>query len=400
MEADNRYQKTIYACFTGYIVQAIVNNFVPLLFLTFISEYDIPLSMITMLVSINFVVQLLVDALSVPVIERIGYRASMIIGQLTVVVGFISLTILPEVMPDPFVGILISVMLYAIGGGVLEVLVSPIVEACPTKNKEKTMSLLHSFYCWGHVGVVVISTLFFYIFGIENWRVMAVIWAAIPLINSIVFTKVPIATLVEEGKGLTIKELFKDKIFWVLVILMICAGASEQAVSQWSSTFAEKALNVDKVIGDLAGPMLFAICMGLARVFYSKYGHKIKLQKFILWCSGLCVVSYLIISLVPIPAIGFIGCGLCGMSVGIMWPGTFSVAASTIKGGGTAMFAFLALAGDVGCASGPGVVGFISGMFNDDLRKGILAAIVFPVIMIAGLILFKKFSRKQMCEGE
>ncbi len=392
------YNKTIIACFIGYIVQAIVNNFVPLLFLTFQSQYQIPLSKITMLVTFNFGLQLIVDLVSVSFIDKIGYRASMIIAHVCAALGLLMLPVLPELLGsmgwDPFVGILMAVLIYAIGGGLLEVLVSPVVEACPSDNKEKTMSLLHSFYCWGHVGVVVISTIFFAVFGIENWKYAAVFWALIPAANALLFTRVPIRHLIEEGEQeLKLKELVGMKTFWIFVLMMVCAGASEQAVSQWASTFAEKGLGVAKTIGDLAGPMSFAICMGGARAFYGKYGEKIRLRRFMLYSACLCIASYLLIVFVPNSVIGLLGCALCGMAVGIMWPGTFSMASATIKGGGTAMFAFLALAGDLGCSGGPSLVGFISGCFEDDLRKGIMVATIFPVLLIVGIILNRQDSK-------
>lgn len=390
---EKGYQKTIYACFTGYIVQAIVNNFVPLLFLTFQKQYGIPLSQITLLITLNFLLQLLVDLLSVGFVDRIGYRASMLIAHGCAIAGFVLLTILPEILP-PFAGLLISVMVYAVGGGLLEVLVSPIVEACPTDNKEQVMSMLHSFYCWGQVGVVLISTLFFAIFGIQNWKIMTLLWVIVPICNAIVFTKVPIASLIEDGeKGMSLKELFSQQIFWIFMLMMVCSGASEQAVSQWASTFAEKGLGVTKTIGDLAGPMAFASLMGASRVFYGKYGEKIDLSKFMSASCVLCVVSYLCIVLIPVPAVGLLGCALSGLAVGILWPGTFSKASAGLKQGGTAMFAMLALAGDLGCTSGPTLVGFVSGMFGEDLRKGICAALIFPVLLFVGLWLEKKKER-------
>mgnify|MGYP000407487170 FL=1 len=387
----NQYHKTIYACFLGYIVQAIVNNFVPLLFLTFEETYQIPLSRITLLVTINFAVQLLVDLLAIGFVDRIGYRVSILIAHIFSAGGVLLLTVLPDRCSEPFVGLLIAVIIYATGGGLLEVLVSPIIESCPTDNKEAAMSLLHSFYCWGHVGVVFLSTVFFAVFGIDNWKIMAIIWACIPLANTILFAKVPIAPLIGEGeKGLTIKELCSKKLFWLFLLMMICAGASEQAVSQWASTFAEKGLGVSKTIGDLAGPMFFAICMGLSRAYYGKFGEKINLQRFMIGSSMLCVVSYLGIVFFTIPALGLIACGIAGLSVGIMWPGTFSMASASIKRGGTAMFALMALAGDLGCAGGPTIVGMVSGHFADNLQMGTLAAIVFPVILCVGLAYTKK----------
>lgn len=391
MNLKNAYNKTVTACFVGYIVQAIVNNFVPLLFLTFQKTYGIPLSQITLLVTFNFGIQLLVDLLSVAFVDKIGYRATMVIAHVTAALGLILLTILPDVMPSAFLGIVIAVMVYAIGGGLLEVVVSPVVEACPSDNKEKAMSMLHSFYCWGHVGVVVLSTLFFRVAGIENWKIMACFWALIPIVNAVVFTRVPIASLIAEGEtGMNLKELFKQKIFWVLLIMMICAGASEQGVSQWASAFAEKGLGISKTAGDLAGPMMFAILMGLSRAFYGKYGDRIDLDRFMIASCCLCIVSYLGVSLLPVPWLSLVFCALCGLSVGIMWPGTFSKASSALPRGGTAMFALLALGGDVGCGGGPTVVGFVSGTLGDNLKLGILAGVAFPILLLIGIFLCAK----------
>lgn len=391
----NQYNKTITACFVGYIVQAIINNFVPLLFLTFQRTYDIPLSQITLLVTFNFGVQLLVDLLAIGFVDRIGYRVSMVMAHVLSAAGLILLTILPEVFSSPFVGILISVMVYAVGGGLLEVLVSPVVEACPSDNKEKTMSMLHSFYCWGHVGVVLLSTVFFRAAGIENWKIMAVVWAVLPICNAFAFTRVPMASLIEDGEsGLSLKELFASKTFWVLLIMMVCAGASEQAVSQWASTFAEKGLEISKTAGDLAGPMAFAVLMGASRAFYGKYGDRIQLDHFMIWSSILCILSYLGISLFPSPVLSLAACAVCGLSVGIMWPGTFSKASAAIPKGGTAMFALLALGGDLGCSGGPTVVGTVSSAMGENLKMGILAAVVFPALLLTGILVCGRMKKE------
>lgn len=394
-QTQPNYNHTLIACFIGYIVQAIVNNFVPLLFLTFQKSYDIPLSQITLLVTFNFGIQLLVDLLSVGFVDRIGYRASMVMAHILSAAGLILLTILPEILPSAFAGILLSVMIYAIGGGLLEVLVSPVVEACPSDNKEKAMSMLHSFYCWGHAGVVVISTLFFSLAGIENWKILALVWAIVPICNAVVFTKVPIASLMEEGEtGLKLGQLLGIKMFWILLIMMICAGASEQAVSQWASAFAEKGLGISKTAGDLAGPLSFALLMGASRAFYGKYGDRINLDSFMIGSSCLCILSYLGISFLPIPQLSLVSCALCGLSVGIMWPGTFSKASKAIPKGGTAMFALLALGGDIGCSGGPTLVGMVSDALGDNLKMGILAGIIFPVLLLIGIVLCRKSGDK------
>ncbi len=380
------YKTTTTACFVGYIVQAIINNFIPLLFVTMQNSYHIPLSRITMLVTINFMIQLGVDLLAMSFVDKIGYRTSIVLAHIFSAAGLILLPILPEITADPFTGILSAVAVYAVGGGLLEVLVSPIMESCPTDNKEKAMSLLHSFYCWGHVGVVLLSTVFFSLFGIENWKILAFIWALVPAANCFVFLRTPIAPLIAEGEeGLPLLSLLKTGRFWVFMLMMVCAGASEQAVSQWASTFAEQGLNISKTAGDLAGPMAFAILMGGARAFYGKYGDRINLDGFMAASGVLCACSYLLICLIPSPVVSLIGCAVTGLSVGIMWPGTFSKASASIKGG-TAMFALLALAGDLGCSGGPTLVGFVSSAFDNNLKAGILAALIFPLLMVLCIV--------------
>ncbi len=385
------YRRTVHACFVGYIVQAIVNNFAPLLFLTFQSQYGIPLSQVTLLITVNFGLQLMVDLLSVYFVDRIGYRASVLLAHAFSAVGLILLAVLPEILPSAFLGLLISVFFYAIGGGLLEVLISPIVEACPTDNKAQTMSILHSFYCWGSACVIVISTLFLKLFGASSWRILAPVWAVLPIVNGCVFLKAPIAPLIADGEtGMTTRDLFKSKVFWLLAVLMVCAGASEQSVSQWASTFAEKGLGISKVMGDLTGPTIFAILMGASRAIYGRLLKRFSLRTMMVFSGCLCVVSYLIIGLVPNSVVGLLGVVLCGFSVGILWPGTFSTAAEAIQNGGTAMFALFALAGDLGCMSGPTLAGLIAGVAGDNLRIGILSSIVFPLIMVFGLLTLKK----------
>lgn len=383
MAVKNDFRHTVRACYAGYITQAAVNNFAPLLFLTFQREYGIPLTQIGMLITINFFTQLMTDLLSAKFADRIGYRKCAVGAHIFAAVGLLGLGIFPEIFPTPFMGLIAAVILYAVGGGLIEVLVSPIVEACPGDAKSGAMSLLHSFYCWGQVLTVLVSTLFFRIFGIDDRIRLALIWAVIPALNAVYFCFVPINPITEEGVGLSARQLFRDRRFLLLMLLMVCAGASELAVSQWASAFAESALHVSKTVGDIAGPCAFAVLMGTARAVYGKNSEKIPLRKMMAGSAALCIVTYLMISLSPSPAVSLAGCALCGMSVGILWPGTFSLASKTIPEGGTAMFAYLALAGDLGCLAGPEVVSLLSG---NGLKTGILAAVIFPVIMLTGVL--------------
>lgn len=379
MNIRNNYNHTIYASYIGYITQAIVNNFAPLLFVTFSKQYGLSLEKIALITAINFAVQLLVDLISTKLIDKIGYRTGVVAAHILASIGLISLAVLPALISDPYIGILIAVVLYAIGGGLTEVLISPIVESCPTENKEAAMSLLHSFYCWGHVGVVLISTLFFSVFGIDNWKVLALIWAVIPAFNCVYFSFVPLYPITRDREPMSLKGLLSHKVFWLMMILMVCAGAAEQSMSQWASAFAESALHIPKTMGDLLGPCAFALLMGTARALYGKLSEKIPLKKAITACALLCIASYLLAGLIRIPVFALIGCALCGFSVGIFWPGTFSMAAASMPSAGTAMYALMALAGDAGCSGGPMLVGFTAGAFNGNIRAGLLVAIVFPV---------------------
>lgn len=389
------YNHTIYASYIGYISQAIVNNFIPLLFLTFQNTYGISLERIALLVSLNFGVQLVVDFLAAKFVDRIGYRICVVAAHFMCAAGLLGLSVFPDVLPDAYGGIVLAVMMYAVGGGLIEVLISPIVEACPTDKKEGAMSLLHSFYCWGHVFVVLASTLFFAAAGIENWRILSRLWAVIPLVNCFYFLLVPLRVLVEEGQGMTIPALLKNKMFWLLFVLMLCAGASEQGMSQWASAFAEMGLGVSKTVGDLAGPCAFAVLMGCSRLFYGKFSEMIRLERYMVTSCVLCVIAYLLASLAPWPVLNLVGCALCGLSVGILWPGSFSIAARALRQGGTAMFALLALAGDMGASSGPALVGFVSDALGNNLKMGILSAIIFPVILMIGVGIYKKTTRRR-----
>ena len=383
--APGAYKGTKIACYTGYIVQAIVANLAPLLFITFNRTFDISLTKITFLSGFNFAVQLLVDLIAARYAERLGYRKSVILSQIFAAAGMIGYGTLPYLLDNRFAGLLIATALCAVGGGLIEVLVSPIIESCPSDSKSGSMSLLHSFYCWGQAAVVLLSTLFFTVCGIDNWRILTVIWAVVPIVNAFTFTKVPVPQPVEEGAAMSAKQLFSSRGFGILILLMICSGAAELAISQWASAFAEAALNVNKTVGDLMGPCLFAILMGVSRAFYSVFSRRTGLVRFMAVSGILCFIGYLTASLSPFPALSLAGCALCGFSVGIFWPGTLSIAARVCPNGGTFMYGILALAGDVGCVCGTGFVGFISGMFGDDLKKGILCASVFPILMFIGL---------------
>ena len=378
------YNHTLYASYLGYVCQAIVNNLAPLLFLTLQRTYGISLGQITLLVTFNFGVQLLVDLASTQFVDRLGYRCCAVIAHVCCALGLAGLAVLPELLPYPYIGLLAAVCLYAVGGGPIEVLISPIVEACPTEKKDAAMSLLHSFYCWGCVLVIALSTAFLALLGNGSWRMLPLLWALVPAANAVLFSRVPVNSLTPEGGGMSVRELLRNSGFWLLALLMVCAGASELSMSQWASAFAEKGLGISKTLGDLAGPCFFAVLMGLARVLYAAFSDRISLLGFMRGSCVLCVASYLLAVFAPHPALALLGCGLCGLSVGILWPGVFSIAASRMPAGGTALFALLALGGDLGCSSGPALVGFVSERAGGVLQAGLLAAILFPLVLLAG----------------
>ncbi len=390
MVSQPNYRKTLLACYLGFVTQAISANFAPLLFLMFKNTYGIPLEKIALIPLVFFMTQILIDFAATKFADRIGYRKCVITSQAVSAAGLALLAILPGILPDPFIGILISVVLYAIGSGLIEVLISPIVEACPFENKDGMMSLLHSFYCWGCVGVILGSTLFFAVFGLENWKILAFIWALLPLYNTFNFINCPIERLVEDGEGMHMGQLLRMPLFWLLALIMMCAGSSEASMLQWASAFTESAIGVTKAIGDLAGPCLFAVLMGIARVYYGKMSEKLDLTGTMLGCGALCLFCYLLASLSSSPVFGLIGCALCGLSVGIMWPGTLSISAQKCPKGGTVMFALLALAGDLGASVGPSLVGNIAGLADGNLKYGLLVGALFPALLIVGLILLKK----------
>ena len=393
----NSYTHTITACLCGSFIQAITLNFAPLLFLTFRSQYGVSLGKVGFLVTLNFGIQLFIDLIFSKLADRVSQRLSLVLAHVMSAVGLISLAFLPDMIDNAYTGLVISVVIYAIGGGLLEVTVSPIVEACPTKRKSATMALLHSFYCWGYVLTVLLSTLFFFVFGIENWKYMSLIWAVIPALNTVYLLFVPMPDQ-EKGSGekLEYKVLFRNKIFWLMLVMMVCSGAAEQGICQWVSAFVEAGLGVSKVVGDLTGPLLFALFMGFSRIIYAKFSEKIDLRRYLFVSVLLCAVSYLCISLVPNPVIALIACSVCGFACGIFWPGTLSLAAGSIPKGGGMMFALLALGGDLGCTAGPTIISAVSSSFGDNLKKGFLVAAVFPIVMIILLLVSSRNKRKSI----
>ena len=384
------YRKTLTASYLGFITQAITANYTPLLFLKFHNDYNISLGTLALIPTVFFMTQLLIDVFCAKFVDRIGYRKSIVMSEVMSALGLAGLAVIPDLTGSPLIGILICVVMYAVGSGLIEVLVSPIVEACPFENKDAVMSLLHSFYCWGAAGVILLSTLFFSVFGTDHWRILSVLWALIPLYNIYNFMTCPIEKLTEEGEGMGIRKLMKTPMFWLAIILMVCAGASELSMSQWASAYTEAALGFPKSIGDIAGPCMFAVTMGISRVIYGKFGASLDLGRYMIGSGILCLCCYLLASLSPNPVLGLIGCIFCGFSVGIMWPGTISITSSRLPQGGTALFAFLAMAGDFGGSLGPGAVGLAAQYAGNNLQAGMRLGIVFPLVLIIVMILLRR----------
>lgn len=410
-KTSTNFKSTIFACYRGYITQGIVNNLSPLFFVIYQDHFNISYMLISALILCNFVTQVITDVLAVRYVDRIGMRRAAVLAHFLAFFGLMMMGILPNIMPAPFIGLVIATIINGVGGGLIEVIISPIVESCPGDAKASAMSLLHSFYCWGQVGVVLITTLLLKVIGEGLWFVIPVLWSLLPFYNLFRFLKVPLMPAVPEDEKTPLKTLFKSKIFLVAMLLMLCAGASELAMSQWSSLFAERALGVTKVMGDLLGPCLFAILMGIGRTIYGIWGEKINLSRVLMLSAGLCVLCYLGAAFFNAPILSLISCATCGLSVSLMWPGTFSLTSAAYPKGGTAMFGVLAILGDIGCSAGPALMGTVSTAISSNpaaqaafpnlsadqlgLKSGMLFCVIFPLLILLGVILLNHFRKNE-----
>ena len=397
---NRTFTGTKIACYIGYIVQGIINNIAPLLFVIFSDKFDISLARLSLLITINFGTQLIVDTLSIRFVDKIGYKKLAIISQAVTFIGLSCLSLLPNVLENSYVGIVIAIMLSAIGSGLTEVIISPIVESIPGEKKTAEMSLLHSFYCWGQVIVVALTTFMIKIFGNDLWYIAPAVWAIIPLFNTFNFASVPVVPNLTKEEKTPFFKMLLSKQFILCIVIMICSGASEIAMSQWSSYFAEAGLKVSKMTGDLLGPCLFAIFMGTGRMIFGFIGEKINLKTALCCSAGFCAVCYLLTSIIDNSIISLIMCAITGLSVSIMWPATLSLAARMFSKAGGAMYSVLALSGDTGCTLGPWFISFISLKLSLDnnggeaLKSGLGFGALFPILMIIAILLlnYKKFS--------
>lgn len=389
------YKQTVLTCYISYIASAAANNLVSLLFIIFQDDFGLSNIQLATVVSANFFTQIILDLIGAKYVDKVGYRPIALIGSAFLVIGLISIGLIPMIISNTFVALCIASVIYAIGSGLNEVIISPIIEALPGEQKEAAMSILHSFYCWGHVGVVLLSTLYFVVVP-DKWFILPMLWAIVPLISLILFTSVPIRILNEdsESQSLPFSTLFKNKLFWLFCLLMLCGGAAEQCMSQWSSFFAESELGVSKLIGNLLGPCFFALMMAITRTIYGKYSEKMPLISALLLSSIITVAGYLMSSLIPNPYIALIGCGIVGVGVGLYWPGVLSVSSNAIPAGGASMFALLALFGDLGCSVGPQLTAVVSEIFGGRLKAGLFASIIFPIVI--GVSMFLYIKRKRM----
>ncbi len=380
------FKHTFRACFMGFFIQSIVCVFTPLLFVIFNTEYKISLPLITMISTVNFVVQFITDGFSIFFLQKIGYRKAGILAHFFAFCGLVILGTVAPRMPNMYLWIMIAVVLYSIGGGLLEVVLSPIIENTPSKSKSGTMSMLHSMFSVGSVATVLLTTIGLKIFGWQSWKYISVMWAILPFLNMIYFFFIPINEGNENIEREPIWSFFRDRAFWGFLLVMMCGGAAEIGISQWASAFAETSLGISKTAGDVIGPCMFAVMMGVARMLHSRYPHLITLSKAIMYSGILATVCYLGAALVPIPFVALAFCGLCGFAVGIMWPGTLSLATRKYPAAGGTLFAVMALAGDLGCTAGPTAVGFVASIFGGNLRTGLLIGAFFPIVMVAGLM--------------
>lgn len=387
------YKATKISCYAGIANQAVIVNFAPLLFVVFARNFGLTMSQLASIITVNFVAQIIVDVLGVKYISKIGYRKILVSSQITSAIGFILMGILPFIM-DPYWGIIIATICYAIGSGLTEVILSPVIEALPGEGKVSSMTFLHSFYCWGHLYTVLFATLYFNIFGVENWRYLSFYWALLPIITAFVFMKAPIVTLDEKVKEKTrLRDIFSSLTFWIFMILMVSSGAGEQSMAQWASMFAQESLKVSKNVGDILGPSIFALTMAISRILYGKIGEKMGIEKSLILYAGLGIFSFLTATVFKNPYINLLGCGICGFSLGVMWPVVLSFGAKKFPAGGTAIFALFSVAGDIGCSFGPELVARVTEITT--FKTGLMSGAIFPatILILTSILLIKRKNR-------
>lgn len=405
------FRLTLMAARMGFFTQALVNNLAPVFFVLFRVLYGFSYLQVGILAALNFTLQLFADITSPNLISRFGYRKCAMTAQALCAVGLILMPGLCILTGGVYISFIIPVLIYSYGAGMIEVLASPIVEAIPDLPENTKMSMLHSFYSWGQMTCVALTTLALHFIGYERWFLIPVLWSAIPIFGIILFSRarLDMADMAEKEseKG---GRLF-CRSFVLMLIIMTCAGASEIAMSEWSSLFAEEALGVSKVAGDLFGPCMFALFMGMGRMCHAKFGERLNLSRLIKACSLLCVICYVGAALLRPAAASLIFCALTGLSVSLMWPGALSLAAAR-NNGGARMYGLLAAFGDIGCIIGPVVTSSVSefadgneriraigaayGLSADKtaLRASLLAMALIPLVMLICLSLFSDKGRE------
>lgn len=396
MQGKINYTPTKISAYVGYFVQAIVNNFLPILFVAFQDIYGIGYEKLGRLIVFNFITQMVTDILSPKIISLLGYRKTAVMCQLIAALGLTLAAVLPNVLPNAYIGIVLAVIVYAFASGLMEVIISPMIEMLPTSNKSGNMSLLHSFYCWGQAITTVGTTLLLSAFGYRGWTYIPLIWAIVPFINAFSFIRVPIVEPQPERKSDSFRVLFSDRRFRVFMLIMLCAGASEIAMAEWASVFAQNALGVSQIAGDLAGPCAFSLFMGLGRLLYAAFSEKISYRSTVIVLGLCCAVCYYIAAFASIPIFALAACALCGFTVSILWPGTISAGAVAFPRGDAVMFSVFAMCGDIGCCIGPWLLGVVAEHFT--LNIGFAVSSFFPLLMVALAIFFIKEQRSVSVE--
>lgn len=394
------YRLTIRCCYLGMFVQAIVINLAPILFIPFKEQLGLTFEQLGRLILINFVTQVAFDLIAGATVTRLGVRRMVVAAHILVTLGLWLFAWLPGRLTSPYAGLVIGTIVFSMGGGVLELLLSPIINAVPSERKAADMSLLHSFYAWGQMTVILLTALAVFVLPAGPWRWVAPFWSIVPALGAWGFSRAPIPPFVEEEKRHRLRELLRVPAFLAAMLGLALAGASEIAISQWISAFAEKALRFPKLLGDLGGVCLFAAALGVGRTWYGLYGHKVCIRTRMIGGALLATVMYVLASLSPWPWVSLLACVMSGLAVSLFWPGLLSLTAVRFPLAGASMFAVLCAAGDMGCALAPWAVGLCADRVTAlglgggmgwtpeafGLRMGLLAGALFPFGLLLVLI--------------
>ena len=390
------YKSTIAACYIGSFVQAIIVNTTPILFIPLREQFGLTFQQMGLLVLINFISQVGCDILFSNAIDKYGFRRFVVAAHGLAVVGLVLFAASPLLFDRPFAGFVTATIIFSGSGGLLELLLSPIVNAIPTDEKAGAMSVLHSFYSWGQAAVILLTTVLLFVFGRAWWQWIILIWTLVPLFNFFFLMRVPFAPNVPEEQRQGMDKILLKPFFIAALATILCGAAAELCISQWASAYLEEAMRLPKVVGDVGGVCLFAVMMGVGRLFYGMYGKKINVSLMMLIGTVGAAACYITVALSGTAVLSLLACGLCGLCVSLLWPGTLVVASEHYPLAGAWMFAILA-AGDIGASAGPWLMGvvaeqahrlpFLSGLLTQGmspdqlgLRAAMLVSALFPII--------------------